>query len=549
MSEPSPRALASPAADGAARIWFDVEDLFHFVQRNARPTGIQRVCFEIYRAVMADPAAARRVGFLRHATAERGFVEADWTELEAMFRRVTDRPPQTAPALVRPEPPVPVSAGSAAEPAAAPAFLAAPGRPLPVRLLKRAIVPVPERIRRPSVLFAVMQAQAIAALANAAGLTLAAAGRRGRARVRRLRLPSSLRPGQPGRPARTARPRDPAAPPPPRRLADIARRGDLLVVLGSPWFELDYAELAAFVRGRLGMRLAVLLYDVIPIRRPEWVDRGTTRVFRDWYASVLPLADLVFAISRATAEDATAWCRRDGIALTGPIQPLPLGTGFGMPVPAPEDDVGAAFPPALAGALRGRPYVLFVSTIEARKNHMLLFRVWRRLLEEMGPARVPDLVFAGKVGWLVADLMSQIDNSRHLDGRLHVVEGLDDPALRTVYEGCLFTVFPSFYEGWGLPVSESLAMGKPCLAANVTALPEAGGTLARYFDPFDLNDATRTIRAAIEDPAGLAAWQDEVRRHFRPVGWDRTARALLAALDVRTDVTTAAGAVRSADGP
>ncbi len=532
MPDPVPDAAALP------RIWFDAEDLFHFAERNARPTGIQRVCFEIYRAAVADPATRRRVGFLRHSTTERGFVEAGWTELEAVFRRVTDRPPAEAtapgsPALaaalpVSPPPPPAASVSTAAvpEPASPPAKR---GRPLPVRLLKRAIGRVPEHIRGPSVLFAVMQAQAIGALAGTAGLTLAAAVRQGGARVRRLRL----LPARPALPVGAASRRAPATVPVPRRLADIAGRGDLLVVLGSPWFELDYAELAAFARGRLGMRLAVLLHDVIPVRRPEWVDRGTTRVFRDWYATVLPLADVVLAVSHATAADATLWCRRDNIALRGPVQRLlPLGTGFGGAGPAADRAAPAALPAELAAALQGRPYVLFVSTIEARKNHMLLFRVWRRLLDEMAPDQVPDLVFVGKVGWLVADLMSQIENSRSLDGRLHVVEGLDDPALRAVYEGCLFTAFPSFYEGWGLPVTESLAMGKPCLAANVTALPEAGGTLARYFDPFDLNDATAAIRAAIEDRPGLAAWQEEIRREFRPVGWERTARALLAAIDV-----------------
>ena len=87
-------ASASGGGVDGPRVWFDVEDLFHFAQRNARPTGIQRVCFEIYRAAMADPAMSGRIGFLRHATNERGFVEADWTVLSALFRRVTDRPPE-----------------------------------------------------------------------------------------------------------------------------------------------------------------------------------------------------------------------------------------------------------------------------------------------------------------------------------------------------------------------------------------------------------------------------------------------------------------------
>ncbi len=509
------------------RVWFDVEDLFHFAQRNARPTGIQRVCFEIYRAAMADPAMSGRIGFLRHATTERGFVEADWTALSALFRRVTDRPVE--PGRPRPEAaPIAARASAAellpqrtAEPAAA-AGAADRRRGLSMRLLKRAAGLLPDRIRRPGVLFVVMQAQAAAALAGAAGEVALAGMRKGGRRM--ARLPSvrtwlSAR-GQ----------NEPAAEAPPRRLADIARRGDVLAVLGSPWFELDYAELAAHARGRLGLRLAVLLHDVIPVRRPEWVDRGTARVYRDWYTAVLPLADVVFANSQATADDLSSWCARDNVFLRRPVRPVPIGTGFGAVADQLGDQAGP-LPAALDGRLDGRPYVLFVSTVEARKNHLLLFRVWRRLLEEMGPERVPDLVFAGKVGWMVSDLMGQIENSRNLGGRLHVVEGLDDRELRAVYAGCLFTVFPSFYEGWGLPVSESLAMGKPCVASNATALPEAGGRLARYFDPFDVNDAARVIRQTLEDRPGLAAWQDEVRRSFRPITWHQTACAILDTLD------------------
>ncbi len=530
--------MTGAMTNGAAalpRIWFDVEDLFHFASRNARPTGIQRVCFEIYCAAAADPAMAPRIGFLRHATAERGFIEVGWTELETLFRAVTTRPAdQTA---ARSEPPadaselpdiaddaaVATAAAAASVVAVEPAGIADRQRPLPIRLLKRALGRMPERIRRPTILFTVMQAQAAMALAGTAGLTVAAGVRHGGGRLRRMRplqrmLPPSIKRDLPAAPV--------------RRLADIARRGDILVVLGSPWFELEYAELAAFVRGRLGMRVAVLLHDVIPVRRPEWVDRGTSRVYRDWYTSVLPLADVVFANSQATANDVASWCRRDNVTLHGAVTALPVGTGFGLPITLP-DAAGPpeALPASLATGLKGRPYVLFVSTVEARKNHMLLFRVWRRLLEEMAPDRVPDLVFVGKVGWMVSDLMSQIENSRNLGGRLHVIEGLDDAELRSVYAGCLFTVFPSFYEGWGLPVSESMAMGKPCISSNATSLPEAGGTLARYFDPVDLNDATRVIRATIEDRAGLALWQEQVRRSFRPVPWTETADALLRRLD------------------
>ena len=510
------------------RVWFDVEDLFHFAAHNARPTGIQRVCFEIYRAAMADPAMAERVGFLRHSTTERGFIEAQWSELETLFSRVTERgPPEPSRAKARAA--GPLAPGRMAVPAAG----AAEGRRQrrTMRWLRRSGAVLPERIRGPAILFTVMQAQAIAALSGTATASAGAVLRLGRrSGMRRLKWLKALRQGPAL--AGSADTGPAAGPHAPRRLPDMARRGDVLAVLGSPWFELDYSELAGHACGRLGMRLAVLVHDVIPVRRPEWVDRGTTRVYRNWYTTVLPLAETVFANSQATAADLTGWCRRDNVALRSPVQALPLGSGFGPGrAAADQRPVAAVLPVALTTALGGRPYVLFVSTIEARKNHMLLFRAWRRLLEEMGPERVPDLVFAGKVGWMVSDLMQQIENSRSLDGRLHVVEGLDDGELATAYAGCLFTVFPSLYEGWGLPVSESLAMGKPCVASNATSLPEAGGGLARYFDPTDLNDACRVIRAAIEDEAGLVAWQQDVQRSFRPVAWTETASAMLAGLD------------------
>jgi glycosyltransferase involved in cell wall biosynthesis len=302
--------------------------------------------------------------------------------------------------------------------------------------------------------------------------------------------------------------------------------GDVILVLGSPWFHPDYAAMIRAHRERHGVRFAILVYDLIPLRRPEWCDSGLVRLFREWFVPILPLCDHVFAISQATADDVADYARSNRIALPHGIVTIPIGTGLGSTErPSPEKAaIGRPLP--LPGS-----YALIVSTIEARKNHLLLFRVWRRLLEEMPGDLVPTLVFAGRIGWLVEDLMHQIRNTAYLNGRLVVVESPTDAELATLYGGCLFTLFPSFYEGWGLPVSESLAFGKPCLISNRTSLPEAGGSLARQFDPDNLHDAYETIRAVIQDRPGLARWQDEVRRSFVPVPWSATADALLDGLE------------------
>lgn len=274
---------------------------------------------------------------------------------------------------------------------------------------------------------------------------------------------------------------------------------------------------------RHGVRTALLLYDIIPVRHPEWCGREFVRVFRPWLEGLLPLSGTLMAISRASADDVQAYAKRRGLPLNGPVHVVPMGSGFG------EAPACAAAPPARLLPPPGT-YALFVSTIEARKNHVLLMRVWQRLLDDMPADAVPSLVFAGHVGWLVADLMQQLSNTGWLDGRIVLVEDPTDAELAALYRGCMFTLFPSLYEGWGLPVTESLAFGKPCIASNVSAVPEAGGTLARYFDPENVGEATRIIRATIEDRAGLAAWEERVCREFRPVPWAAAADALIAAL-------------------
>jgi glycosyltransferase involved in cell wall biosynthesis len=128
--------------------------------------------------------------------------------------------------------------------------------------------------------------------------------------------------------------------------------------------------------------------------------------------------------------------------------------------------------------------------------------------------------------------MQQLRNSNFLHGKIVHIEGATDEELETLYDGCLFTLYPSFCEGWGLPVTESHSFGRPCIASKATSLPEAGGALARYIDPDDATGAYRVIRETIEDRAGLRKWRDEVQRDFRPVRWRQSAEAVVRELDL-----------------
>ena len=482
-----PPGAAAPLRD----LWIDVEDLFEYAVHQSRPSGIQRLSFEIYRAMVAQGAPMPR--FCRHDRFGRTMREVRWDAVEQIFARLTSRHP--------PSPDAPPPA-----PAALPTFDPAPPRRR-FAWMRGHGSRLPPEIRFP--LWDAIQAQR--ASLHAASRVLRAVG-------------AAWRPPQRA-PAMAAADTAEAAerPEPPAMegtdLGKTAGPDDVLLALGSPWSRTDYAEVVGGLQRETGLRFGLLVYDLIPLLRPEFCDQSLVRLFAAWYGSVLPLADRVFTISRATADDVARFAVRRGFALRSPPQPVPIGTGF----PATAEDEA---PGALPAGLQPGGYALAVSTIEARKNHVLLFRTWRHLLETRPAHTVPKLVFAGRVGWLVADLMQQIANANHLDGHLVVVPEPSDAELAALYRGCAFTLFPSLYEGWGLPITESLGFGKPCLAADRTSMPEAGGALARYADPENVGAWVEAVGRLIDDPADLAAWQARIRRDFAPVPWSATAAAL-----------------------
>ena len=470
----------------AVKLWIDVEDLFEYARANPRPSGIQRLAFEIYKALQSRPDAAEFVRFVRHNTPRNSFHVVQWADIVALFAGLTESTPEPT-QLPLPGPILPH----------------APSRQFIRKLVHR----LPFSIRAHVTNLMLTHSWALRAWINFFDAMARGVAIRLMKLFRRVR-PASLESELAKPECSDAFDRD-AAP------------GDILLVLGSPWSHPDYAKLIQAQRRR-GLRFALLVYDLIPLRRPEWCDRGLVRVFRAWFDAVFPLCDQVFAISRATAADVEAHTVECGITLPGPVLPIPIGTSFGLTDAQAQRTARLPMPGS---------YALIVSTIEARKNHMLLFRVWRQLLEELPRDAVPTLVFAGRIGWLVDDLLRQIANTNNLDGKLVLIENPTDAELVALYEGCQFTLFPSFFEGWGLPVTESLALGKPCLTSDRTSLPESGGKLARRFDPDNLHDAYRAIREVVEDPAGLARWEAQVRREFKPVSWSVTAEALLAGLD------------------
>ncbi len=165
-------------------------------------------------------------------------------------------------------------------------------------------------------------------------------------------------------------------------------------------------------------------------------------------------------------------------------------------------------------------YLLYVGTIEPRKNLTRLLRVWEPLYLA---GKVPPLVICGRRGWLTGDFFTAWENSPAKDGILFTgyIQDYDLPA---IYTGATALVFPSLCEGFGLPPLEAMSCGTPVICSNTSSLPEVVGEAALTFDPTDEAAMTEALRRIVEDKDLRATLHELGLQRAAGFSWGRAAQ-------------------------
>lgn len=165
-------------------------------------------------------------------------------------------------------------------------------------------------------------------------------------------------------------------------------------------------------------------------------------------------------------------------------------------------------------------YILVLSTIEPRKNHTGVLRAWSKIYEKIKSKKI-QLVFAGSKEWK-DNFYSQLSAVGGDSNSIVLTGFIDDEDLASLYSGCLFSVYPSFYEGFGLPVLESMSCGRFCLASKTTSIPEVVGSGLPMVDPASVDEIADLMLQLIEDRDLLAKYNNQALKNSLRFSWEET---------------------------
>ena len=267
---------------------------------------------------------------------------------------------------------------------------------------------------------------------------------------------------------------------------------------------------------RAQVRPVYLVHDLIPITHPETCRAGEAYRHRERMRTVLTTGSGVIGNSQVTLDELAAFA-----ALERLPEPPSKAAWLGI------DDL-----PRIEFVQPERPTFVTLGTIEARKNHLLLLNIWERLVERLG-FDAPRLFVIGQRGWEADAVFEILDQSEKLRGHVTELNHCSDQELAEHLGSASALLFPSFAEGYGLPLIEALAAGIPAIASDLPVFRETCRDIPTYLAPMDMSGWEAAILDYARPDSPERRAQLERLDGFSPPDWDshfRTVEAWLCSL-------------------
>ncbi|OQY46060.1 MAG: hypothetical protein B6242_08865 [Anaerolineaceae bacterium 4572_78] len=264
-----------------------------------------------------------------------------------------------------------------------------------------------------------------------------------------------------------------------------------------------------------GTKRVATIYDVIPYIYPETSSKLDWLIYRFWLPKVVHHIDAVFTISQQSKQDIMKYLK---------VKPEKI---FNMSCAANstyQPMTRIQINPILRKHGINFPYILYVGSIEARKNLKRLLESFALLLKQLPQAQ---LVIVGAKKWKFTPIFETVQRL-NLESHLHFTGYIPDEDLPAIYNGADVFVFPSLYEGFGLPVLEAMACGTPVITSNISSLPEVAGKAALYVFPKNIQEITDAMYRLLTDSALADDLRTRGLTQAKKFSWEKTAQETIA---------------------
>jgi len=260
--------------------------------------------------------------------------------------------------------------------------------------------------------------------------------------------------------------------------------------------------------------LVNFIYDLIPLLYPEYMYSQTRENFPQYIEAVAKESDLILFDSHAAKEDYVRLFAENKT----PLHVIHLGANISTSTRVPE---------AYSDILN-KKYLLFVGTIEPRKEQLLALQTFTRL----HPSH-PDLhlVFIGRVGWGAQEFLDQLESHPLKNSHIHHLKNIDDAQLIHFYANAHIVLYLSKYEGYGLPLVEALSHHKLTITSQNSSLVEIGKDFATFLPQNTQKELYKTLEYYLTNPKTHQAQEQHIKERYAPPTWQNTYAQLIKLLN------------------
>lgn len=274
----------------------------------------------------------------------------------------------------------------------------------------------------------------------------------------------------------------------------------LLNISHSGLDDINYAKNTA----RFGLKPIYFIHDLIPIDYPEYSRIGESKRHEKRLKTLLQTAEGVIVNSRDTQSALELYAQKEGY-----FPPKSIVAHLGI----------TSFVHTQEQSFLDHPYFVVLGTIEGRKNHLLLLNIWREMVRKQEHIP-PMLVIIGKRGWEAEQVFHLLDRCETLSPYVIELSHCTDVDLSRWLKHARALLFPSFVEGYGMPLAEALSMGIPVIASDLDVFREIAGEIPEYFNPIDGIGWQTMIQEYANADSKMRLQQMSRISSFSPVYWE-----------------------------